>query len=60
MLLLRNITINQQIHQWEYMLLHERDILAQIQALHIINKFPIHQTYTTLVETVKNERLFYK
>lgn len=40
--------------------MHERDILAQMQALHIINKFPIHQTYTTLVEIVKNERLFYK
>jgi hypothetical protein len=60
MLLLRQISITQPFYQWEFLLLYERDVLAQQQAIESLHQFPRHQTLVILEDTVRNEKLYYK
>lgn len=56
----RQVHLSQQIHQWEYMLRYERDVIAQLQAIEMLQQFPVHQTQAVLIEAVENEKFFYK
>jgi transcription initiation factor TFIID subunit 2 len=61
LLILRKIAITSQpFYQWEFLLLYERDVLAQQQAIEALYKYPRHQTRAILEETVRNEKIFYK
>uniref|UniRef100_A0A1I8BYC7 Transcription initiation factor TFIID subunit 2 n=1 Tax=Meloidogyne hapla TaxID=6305 RepID=A0A1I8BYC7_MELHA len=60
MLLLRQISMTQPFYQWEFILLYERDVLAQQQAIESLHHFPRHQTLAILEDTVRNEKLYYK
>lgn len=42
------------------MLRHERDVIAQFQAIEMLRQFPVHQTQTVLIEAVENDKFFYK
>lgn len=60
LLLYRQMAISQPFYQWEFMLLHERDVLAQQLAIEMLYNFPRHQTRAVLEETVRNEKFFYR
>uniref|UniRef100_A0A914KVE5 Transcription initiation factor TFIID subunit 2 n=1 Tax=Meloidogyne incognita TaxID=6306 RepID=A0A914KVE5_MELIC len=60
MLLLRQIFMTQPFYQWEFILLYERDVLAQQQAIEALHQFPRHQTLAILEDTVRNEKLYYR
>lgn len=60
MLILRQINLAQQLHQWEYMFRYERDVLAQQQAIEMLYQYPVHQTQAVLMEVIENEKFFYK
>ncbi|VDN05542.1 unnamed protein product [Thelazia callipaeda] len=60
LLLLRKVNLQQPVYQWEYMLKHERDVLAQLQALHVLQRFPSPHTRAVLIETIENEVFFYR
>lgn len=61
MLLFRQITIiNQPFYQWEFMLLYERDVLAQQQAIEYLRHFPRHQARIILEDAVHNEKFYYR
>ncbi|VDM41643.1 unnamed protein product [Toxocara canis] len=60
LLLVRKINIRQPVYQWEYMLKYERDVLAQLHALDVLQRFPSPQVRTFLLETVENENFFYR
>ncbi|VDK17278.1 unnamed protein product [Anisakis simplex] len=60
LLLVRKINIRQPVYQWQYMLKYERNILAQLHALDILQRFPSPQVRTFLLETVENENFFYR
>uniref|UniRef100_A0A915MLS0 Transcription initiation factor TFIID subunit 2 n=1 Tax=Meloidogyne javanica TaxID=6303 RepID=A0A915MLS0_MELJA len=59
-LLLRQIFMTQPFYQWEFILLYERDVLAQQQAIEALHQFPRHQTLAILEDTVRNEKLYYR
>ncbi|MFH4981457.1 hypothetical protein AB6A40_008166 [Gnathostoma spinigerum] len=58
--LVRRISIRQPVYQWEYMLKYERDVLAQLQALDVLQRFPSPHIRTILLETIENESFFYR
>lgn len=60
MLLPRRVRLNQNVHQWECMLRHERDVLGQIDAIDTLRNFPVHQTKAVLMDVVENPRFYYK
>ncbi|KAF7637893.1 Peptidase_M1 domain-containing protein [Meloidogyne graminicola] len=60
MLLLRQISMTQPFYQWEFILLYDRDVLAQQQAIEALHQFPRHQALTILEDTVRNEKLYYR
>jgi hypothetical protein len=60
MLLVRKVALRQPVTQWEYMLRCERDVLAQMQAIDMLQNFPVQQTQVTLTEAIENNKFFYK
>uniref|UniRef100_A0A915PKF7 Transcription initiation factor TFIID subunit 2 n=1 Tax=Setaria digitata TaxID=48799 RepID=A0A915PKF7_9BILA len=60
LLLLRKVSIQQPVYQWEYMLKYERDVLAQLQALDILQRFPSPHARGILIETIETEAFFYR
>ncbi|CAG9538255.1 unnamed protein product [Cercopithifilaria johnstoni] len=60
LLLLRKVSIQQPVYQWEYMLKYERDVLAQLQALDILQRFPSPHARVVLIETIETEVFFYR
>ncbi|VDD94445.1 unnamed protein product [Enterobius vermicularis] len=60
LLLLRKIKIQQPIYQWEYMLKYERDVLAQLQALEILQRFPSSHVRSIILEAIETEGFFYR
>ncbi|KAI1715134.1 peptidase family m1 domain-containing protein [Ditylenchus destructor] len=60
MLIPRRVRLNQNVHQWECMLRHERDVLGQIDAIDTLRNFPVHQTKSALMDVVENPRFYYK
>ncbi|CAD6194636.1 unnamed protein product [Caenorhabditis auriculariae] len=58
--LLRDMVINQPIYHWEYMLKYERDVIAQMEALDRLQKFPSAQSKAVIIETVANDNFFYR
>uniref|UniRef100_A0A183CYK8 Transcription initiation factor TFIID 150 kDa subunit n=1 Tax=Gongylonema pulchrum TaxID=637853 RepID=A0A183CYK8_9BILA len=60
LLLLRKTTIRQPLYQWEYMLRYERDVLAQLDALDILKRFPSPHIRTILIDSVENEAFYYR
>ncbi|KAL4001961.1 Peptidase M1 family protein [Acanthocheilonema viteae] len=60
LLLLRKVSIQQPVYQWEYMLKYERDVLAQLQALDILQRFPSPHARAILIETIETEAFFYR
>uniref|UniRef100_A0A0N5A862 Transcription initiation factor TFIID subunit 2 n=1 Tax=Syphacia muris TaxID=451379 RepID=A0A0N5A862_9BILA len=60
LLLLREINIHQPVYQWEYMLKYERDVLAQLQALEILERFPSPHVRSVILEAIETESFFYR
>uniref|UniRef100_A0A0M3ICW1 Transcription initiation factor TFIID 150 kDa subunit n=1 Tax=Ascaris lumbricoides TaxID=6252 RepID=A0A0M3ICW1_ASCLU len=60
LLLVRKVNIRQPVYQWEYMLKYERDVLAQLHALDVLQRFPSPHVRTILIEAVENENYFYR
>ncbi|VDN90247.1 unnamed protein product [Brugia pahangi] len=60
LLLLRKVSIQQPVYQWEYMLKYERDVLAQLQALDVLQRFPSPHARAILIETIETEVFFYR
>ncbi|CAB3409208.1 unnamed protein product [Caenorhabditis bovis] len=59
-LLIREISISQPIFHWEYMLKYERDVIAQMEALERIQIFPSAQSKSVIVDTISNDKFFYR
>uniref|UniRef100_A0A915KXA1 Uncharacterized protein n=1 Tax=Romanomermis culicivorax TaxID=13658 RepID=A0A915KXA1_ROMCU len=60
LLTLSRIVCHQPDYQWQYQLKHERDVVAQLQALRILPRYPTPQTRLSLIETIRNEQCFYR
>lgn len=60
LLLVRKISIRQPVYQWEYMLKYERDVLAQLHALDVLQRFPSPHVRSILLETIETESFFYR
>lgn len=56
--LLREITIEQPDYQWQYQLKHERDVIAQFEAIVALEKYPTTATRAALTETIENENIY--
>jgi transcription initiation factor TFIID subunit 2 len=60
LLLVRRIELRQPVYQWEYQLKYEKDVLAQLQSLDTLPRFPSPQTRQTLIDAIENETIFYR
>ncbi|CAG2104136.1 unnamed protein product [Medioppia subpectinata] len=60
MQLLREVVLEQPDHQWQYQLRFERDVMAQMDVIHFIDRFSTPQTRNALTDTINNEQCFYR
>ncbi|XP_033645134.1 transcription initiation factor TFIID subunit 2-like isoform X1 [Asterias rubens] len=60
MTLLRQVIFKQPDFQWHYQLRYERDIIAQIEAIENLEKFPSTSTVNVLSESIENRQCFHK
>ena len=60
MTLLRSTHIEQPDYQWQYQLRHERDVTAQIEAIHNLERYPTPATRLALTDIIENEGCYYK
>ena len=58
--LLRSTNIEQPDYQWQYQLRHERDVIAQIEAIASLERYPTPATRLALTDTIENEGTYYK
>ncbi|KAL0273010.1 UNVERIFIED_CONTAM: hypothetical protein PYX00_005790 [Menopon gallinae] len=58
--LLRSTHIEQPDYQWQYQLRHERDVIAQIEAISNLERYPTPATRLALTDTIENEGTYYK
>ncbi len=60
LLLISKVDLRQPDFHWHYQLKHEKDVLAQFQALEVLPRFPSAQSRFTLNEVIENEHCFYR
>lgn len=60
LLTLSRVILHQPDYQWQYQLKHERDVVAQLQALAVLPKYPSPQTRLNITDIIKNEQSFYR
>ncbi|XP_038057385.1 transcription initiation factor TFIID subunit 2-like [Patiria miniata] len=60
MTLLRQVVFQQPDFQWHYQLRYERDIVAQIEAIQNLERFPSPSTVSVLTEIIENRQCFHK
>ncbi|KAJ6218446.1 hypothetical protein RDWZM_009603 [Blomia tropicalis] len=61
MTLLREVLLSQPDYQWQYQLRHERDVIAQVEALAVLDRFYSNiNMKNALIDTINNERVFYR
>lgn len=60
MLLVRRTQLRQPPQHWEYMLRNERDVVAQLQAVEMLQNHANQQTQATLIEAIQSDRFFYR
>lgn len=60
MTLSRIVNIEQPDFQWQFQLRHERDVIAQIEAIKALEKYSTPPTRMALTDTIENEQVFYK
>ncbi|XP_065359365.1 transcription initiation factor TFIID subunit 2 [Calliphora vicina] len=60
MILIRDLNIEQPDFQWQFQLRHERDVTAQFEAIHALEKYPTNATRAALTDTIESEQCFYK
>ncbi|XP_054152986.1 transcription initiation factor TFIID subunit 2-like [Oppia nitens] len=60
MQLLREVVLEQPDYQWQYQLRYERDVMAQIDALRILDKYSNPHTRNALTDIINNEQCFYR
>lgn len=59
--LLREVILEQPDYQWQYQLRYERDIIAQIESLEILDNFHMNQgSKNALMDIINNEQTFYR
>ncbi|XP_013402499.1 transcription initiation factor TFIID subunit 2 [Lingula anatina] len=60
MTILRQVTWEQPDFMWQYQLRYERDVVAQLEAIEALEKFPTPATRMSLTDTIENEQCFYR
>ncbi|KAL1132516.1 hypothetical protein AAG570_010471, partial [Ranatra chinensis] len=60
MTLARACVIDQPDYQWQYQLRHERDVIAQFEAICALERFPTPATRLALTDTIENEQTYVK
>lgn len=59
--LLREVVLEQPDYQWQYQLRYERDIIAQLESLQILDNYHTNPgTKNTLLEIINNDQIFYR
>lgn len=58
--LIREVRFEQPDHQWQNQLRYERDIVAQLDAIEALNRFPSAATRTALISVIENTDMYYK
>lgn len=58
--LLRIVKLEQADFMWRYMLVHERCVVAQLDAVQALEKFPSDDTKKALIQAVEHEKFFPK
>ncbi|KAK0171350.1 hypothetical protein PV328_009091 [Microctonus aethiopoides] len=58
--LMRAVQIEQPDYQWQYQLRHERDVIAQLEAIVALQNHPTPHTRFALTDTIENEHCYYK
>lgn len=57
---LRHVTFEQPDYMWQYQLRHERDVIAQTEAIQALEKFPTPATRQALIDMINQSECFYK
>ncbi|XP_074635589.1 transcription initiation factor TFIID subunit 2-like isoform X2 [Acropora palmata] len=57
---LRHVTFEQPDYMWQYQLRHERDVIAQTEAIQALEKFPTPATRQALIDMINHSECFYK
>ena len=60
MTLMRAVQIEQPDYQWQYQLRHERDVIAQTEAITALQNHSTPATRLALTDTIENEHCYYK
>lgn len=58
--LLRAVQIEQPDYQWQFQLRHERDVIAQLEAIEALQHHATPATRLALTDTIENEHCYYK
>ncbi|XP_052258217.1 transcription initiation factor TFIID subunit 2-like isoform X2 [Dreissena polymorpha] len=58
--LLRSVTWEQPDYMWQYQLRYERDVVAQIEAIHALRQFASPATRRALTDVLECEQAYYK
>ncbi|CAH1772868.1 unnamed protein product [Owenia fusiformis] len=58
--LLRKVVWEQPDFMWQYQLRHERDIIAQLEAINALEGYPTPATRMALTDCIENEQCFYR
>jgi transcription initiation factor TFIID subunit 2 len=59
MTLLRWASVEQPDFQWQFQLRHERDVVAQLEAVEALRAHPTPASRLALTDTIENEKTFY-
>lgn len=57
---LRHVTFEQPDYMWQYQLRHERDVIAQTEAIQALEKFPTPATRQAVIDIINQSECFYK
>ncbi|XP_048582004.1 transcription initiation factor TFIID subunit 2 isoform X3 [Nematostella vectensis] len=57
---LRQVSFEQPDYMWQYQLRHERDIMAQVQSLVALERFPTAPTRDALMDIITQKECFYR
>ena len=61
MTLLREVCLDQPDYQWQYQLRYERDVVAQIESLGVLDRFFSNiNTRNALIDIINNENVYYR
>ncbi|VDP39153.1 unnamed protein product [Soboliphyme baturini] len=60
MVTISSIDVQQPDYQWQYQVRYERNVIAQLEALHVLPNFCSLQTHVAILDVIENEQYYYR